>query len=254
MRLTRCNRCGAEQELTQIQAEDNAVVRMTQALGGMKNLAGWAQLKLSPFGILKPPVQTFDLCEDCVEIFHLQFLTGARIEAITKPAEQTTLPHENQLYQDCLLAFDPERGGLICEHDDPERFLKLQTDRVQNVAEGVPEQPIQEAVRQLVSDVHTAAYAQALPQRCSSDCSEQHTYGPGCLLDNVVQPPEPMTAIGRLAQELANDHQIQCPDCSETGMASSLRRHMLETHNKVPGKGVLEGQWVPTEVQGGVEE
>lgn len=129
--------------------------------------------------------ETADLCEDCREVFVEQFMKGAAIAAITQPAGKVALPHEDTLYQDCLLAFDPERGGLICEHDDPERFLRLQRDRVQNVAEGVPE--IQAKIDQVVQDVQTTGYAHSVPQRCSEACSEQHTYEGQCLLAGVVR-------------------------------------------------------------------
>jgi hypothetical protein len=106
-------------------------------------MKGWTQVKLVKFGFpLQPPVTSVDLCEDCREVFSEQFMKGASVHAITMPPGQNVLPHDNVPYQDCLLAFDPEKGGFICEHDDPERFLKLQTDRAQNVAEGVPEQVV----------------------------------------------------------------------------------------------------------------
>jgi hypothetical protein len=136
-------------------------------------------------------------------------MVGAEIAAITQPAGKHVMPHDDTLFQDCLLAFDPEQGRLICEHDDPERFLWLQRNRIQNVAEGVPEQKVdtlppgdylvsaedmkrmdtglQDRIGQLAEDVITAGVAHAVPQRCSPACSEMHTYREGCILANVAK-------------------------------------------------------------------
>lgn len=201
-----------------------AVVDAMAAFAGVSKFNKWTSLVLSPLaGMVKLKAVTADLCEDCTEVLTEQFLVGARVEAITKPAGQNILPHDGIPYQDCLLAFDPELGRLVCEHDDPERFLKLQRDRVQNVAEGVPEQKaipcghiyagtpcdwnvchqpepvkitqedirrmdegLMERVGQLAEDVETAGYAHARVNRCSAACSEAHTYVEGCLLANIV--------------------------------------------------------------------
>lgn len=98
----------------------------------------WSIMTLGP----GPLPARYDLCQDCTEVLVEQFMVGANVHAITQPPGQNILPHDNVPYQDCLLAFDPEVGGFVCEHDDPERFLKLQRDRAQNVAEGVPEQAV----------------------------------------------------------------------------------------------------------------
>lgn len=143
MKLLRCNRCGQEQEIQQVAAEDSPLSKMASTMNGMAAMKGWTQVKLVKFGFpLQPPVTSVDLCEDCREVFSEQFMKGASVHAITMPPGQNVLPHDNVPFQDCLLAFDPEKGGFICEHDDPERFLKLQADRAQNVAEGVPEQAV----------------------------------------------------------------------------------------------------------------
>lgn len=143
MKLLRCNRCGQEQEIQQVAAEDSPLSKMASTMNGMAAMKGWTQVKLVKFGFpLQPPVTSVDLCEDCREVFSEQFMKGANVHAITMPPGQNVLPHDNVPFQDCLLAFDPDKGGFICEHDDPERFLKLQRDRVQNVAEGVPEQVV----------------------------------------------------------------------------------------------------------------
>ena len=189
--------------------------KMASTMNGMAAMKGWTQVKLVKFGFpLQPPVTSVDLCEDCREVFSEQFMKGANVHAITMPPGQNVLPHDNVPYQDCLLAFDPEKGGFICEHDDPERFLKLQRDRAQNVAEGVPEQKAPsigdwaDAIRDpdhplrptldenrrkiagMADDMKTAGYAHSIPQRCAGDaCSEQHTYTEGCLLAGVVQAP-----------------------------------------------------------------
>lgn len=97
---------------------------------------GWAVMTLGP----GPLPARYDLCEDCAEVLVEQFMVGANVHAITQPPGMNVLPHDNVPYQDCLLAFDPDAGKFVCEHDDPERFRKLCTDRAQNVAEGVPEQ------------------------------------------------------------------------------------------------------------------
>lgn len=99
---------------------------------------GWAVMTLGP----GPLPARYDLCEDCAEVLVEQFMVGANVHAITQPPGMNVLPHDNVPYQDCLLAFDPDAGKFVCEHDDPERFLKLQRDRAQNVAEGVPEQVV----------------------------------------------------------------------------------------------------------------
>ncbi|QEQ93622.1 hypothetical protein SEA_ZUKO_44 [Streptomyces phage Zuko] len=215
-KLLRCNRCGQEQEIREVVQEDNPLTRMATAMSAVSELKSWTFLRLTTMGFpLKPPVKSFDLCEDCREVFTEQFMVGAEVAAITQPPGQHKMPHDDILYQDCLLAFDPERGGLICEHDDPERFLWLQRNRAQNVAEGVPEQEavptigdwanairdpehplrptleenrqkLQSRVEQMVEDVATAGVAHAVPQRCSPACAEMHTYVEGCLLQAVV--------------------------------------------------------------------
>lgn len=121
----------------------NPLVRMANALQNMGNtMKGWRFVSVASLPQAENTQgisERFDLCEDCVEVLLRQFMVGAEIAAITQPPGRNPLPHDDILYQDCLLAFDPERGGLICEHDDPARFQKLCVDRAQNVAEGVPE-------------------------------------------------------------------------------------------------------------------
>src|SRR3546814_2564059 len=95
---------------------------------------------------------------------------------------------------DCMLVWDPERGGFLCEHDDSERYHKLCRDQAQNCAEGVPPQDVQDAVERLVTDVHTAGYAHSYVQRCTPHCNEGHTYQPGCLLQHTSQHGEDLSA------------------------------------------------------------
>lgn len=239
-KLLRCNRCGQDQELREVIGEDNGLVKMTSAMGAAADLKGWAQIKVAAFGFpLKPPVKSFDLCPDCREVFLLQFMEAAEVAAITQPPGQNVLPHDNVPFQDCLLAFDPEKGGFICEHDDPERFLWLQRNRAQNVAEGVPERKIcsecgcvahrefgpcsstgcqcmvglTEKIDQVVADVKTAGYAHSVVQRCSEACHEAHTYVAGCLLAGVVQPPviQPGRLISQHGEDLTEAYSPQEP-------------------------------------------
>lgn len=178
-RLARCNRCGAEHEIMAPEkSQKNAAANLVATLNKMD---GWKALTVTGWGLFKTS-QTYDLCVDCVEIFVEQFLKGASVAPITQPLVQTILPH--QPMTDCMLVWDPERGGFLCEHDDSERYHKLCRDQAQNAAEGVPPQDIQDAVDRMVEDVATAGHAHAYPQRCTPACGEAHTYQPGCLLAN----------------------------------------------------------------------
>lgn len=193
-RITRCNRCGAEAE---IKAGDKSfrgntttpqdVIR--RIASGMGDLKAWRSVSIVGFPQVenvRPDEERYDLCEDCVEVFLLQFMKGAEVAAVTKPAHMTALPHDP--YQDCLLAWDPRAGGFICEHDDPARFKTLYTDRIQNVAEGVPE--LQAKIGEVAEEMHTSGWAHSTVQRCSAACSEAHTYVEGCILAGVVQPAD----------------------------------------------------------------
>lgn len=200
-RVTRCNRCAAEvitdpPVRTFGQAPDlrSSLLEFGRALSGWRsvNMMGWPMAEN-----VQPAAETFDLCEDCVEVFLLQFMKGARIEAITQPADQTDLPHQPQL--DCLLAFDPERGGFICEHDDPERYgqLVVEAQESRAISEQVDTSGwvkcptcqctaanspgcachchLQYRAAELVSDVTTAGAAHAFPQRLISTDGEDLT-------------------------------------------------------------------------------
>lgn len=182
-RLARCNRCGAEQEILTPEKNENAAANLVAAINNMR---GWKALKVVGWGLMKV-TQTYDLCDDCHEILVEQFFKGAAIAPITQPLVQTILPH--QPMTDCQLIWHPGKGRFLCYHEDAELYHALVRDQAQNVAEGVPPQDVQQAVGQMVSDMHTAGYAQAYPQRCTIACQEQHTYTDGCLLNNVVQPP-----------------------------------------------------------------
>jgi hypothetical protein len=260
-KLLRCNRCGQEQELREIAREDNAITRTMGALSGMTEMRGWTQVKLGAFGFpVKPPVIHFDLCEDCHGVLVEQFMKGAKVEAITQPPGMNQLPHDNVPYQDCLLAFDPDQGRFVCEHDDPERFLWLQRNRAQNVAEGVPE--LQAQIGQLAEDVATAGVAHAAPQRCSPACSEMHTYVAGCLLAKVVTdvPGQimPPTCGADCAPDLGSHTNVLgtclnnpdtgraiavvCPVCKEEGSLGRLVQHMAEQHDLQPD--YKNAQWV----------
>ena len=191
-----------------------AVVDAMAAFSGMSKFGKWTSLALSPLaGMVKVRSVTADLCEDCTEILTEQFLTGAAIAPITQPLAQVILPHEPMT--DCQLVWNPGKGRFLCYHEDPELYHALILDNAQNVAEGVPEQPIRkicsecgcvahrqfgpcsstgcgctvgltEKIVQVADDVAMAGYAHAFPQRCSAACSEAHTYREGCLLANVV--------------------------------------------------------------------
>lgn len=197
---------------------------------------GWAVMTLGP----GPLPARYDLCEDCAEVLVEQFMVGANVHAITQPPGMNVLPHDNVPYQDCLLAFDPDAGKFVCEHDDPERFLKLQRDRVQNVAEGVPEQvatptegvptiqdwadkkrqdmdaQLRDRIGQLAGDMHTAGWAHSIVQRCGDACSEQHTYTSGCLLDGVVQAPGKSEPVGQIMPPACG------PECGEVNPDGSM--------------------------------
>lgn len=191
-RLVRCNRCGAEGEIFGKEKTNNPVEGVLATLSRVSQLKGWRALEVKPWtsGLgMTPPSLVFDLCEDCQEILVEQFLKGAAVAPITQPLVQTILPH--QPMTDCMLVWDPERGGFLCEHDDSERYHKLCRDQAQNCAEGVPPRDVQDAVSQMVEDVATAGYAHAHPRRCTPTCSEAHTYQPGCLLANEKAPDEP---------------------------------------------------------------
>lgn len=200
-RLARCNRCGAEQEVLSVEKGESTAANLVAA---MNNMRGWKALKVVGWGLMKA-TQTYDLCQDCHEILVEQFLKGASVAPITQPLVQTILPH--QPMTDCMLVWDPERGGFLCEHDDSERYHKLCRDQAQNAAEGVPPQDVQDVVNsrghvighlntkniqdaagRLSEDMY-AAQQGAWVQRCTPACAEQHTYTDGCLLNNVVQPP-----------------------------------------------------------------
>lgn len=227
-RLLRCNRCGQEHETSMPVPNILGLTAPMQA-------ENWAVMTLGP----GPLPARYDLCEDCVGVLVEQFMVGAAVHAITKPPGQNVLPHDNVPFQDCLLAFDPEKGGFICEHDDPERFLWLQRNRAQNVAEGVPERKIcsecgcvahrefgpcsstgcqcmvglTEKIDQVVADVKTAGYAHSVVQRCSEACHEAHTYVAGCLLAGVVQPPviQPGRLISQHGEDLTEAYSPQEP-------------------------------------------
>ncbi len=206
MRLIRCNRCGVEAETPM--PERNVLF----GLVAPAKIPAWSRVIVEETpakeNVMGRHVKA-DMCEDCREVFVEQFMKGAKVEAITQTVGQNPFPHDDILYQDCLLAFDPERGRLICEHDDPARFHKLCRDRAQNVAEGVPEQKVETLppgdylvsaedmqrmdtgllakIGQLASDMQTAGYAHSVPQRCSEACSEQHTYERPCLMAHPVR-------------------------------------------------------------------
>lgn len=274
-RILRCGRCKNETEILSPPAEedkDNPIARMATAMGGMSKLRGWGVLKLGKWGTpLKPPTQVHDLCEDCVGVFLEQFMKGARIEAITMPPGQNTLPHDNVPYQDCLLAFDPDKGGFICEHDDPERFLWLQRNRIQNVAEGVPEKKVDlvERIAQVTNDVAIAGQTHARVLRCSAACSEAHTYRAGCLLADLVSntpgqimPPACGVECGETNPDgsMTNPHHtyklgtclanrdtahavaVVCPVCKSDGPLSGIVGHMAEMHQMTPD--YANHQWV----------
>lgn len=225
MKLIRCNRCGDEMEVTQ----DAGLGGLMKAMTMFGEARRWSRIQLAkPSGQegVMGDLRVFDLCEDCREIFLLQFMTGAEIAAITKRADQTPLPHNPMT--DCQLVFDPSAGRFVCYHDDPERFHKLTTDVLQDVVEGVPAKEIAEIqrdVRQMADDVETAGKAHAIPQRCSKKCSEMHTYEKGCLL-----------RTGR------DNLKVYCPECPE-GEApmtrSILPQHMADVHGRVMTLGEL---------------
>ena len=158
-----------------------------------------------------------DLCEDCTEVLVEQFLKGASVAPITKPASQTLFPHDPMT--DCQLVWNPGKGAFLCYHDDPELYHALILDNAQNVAEGVPERPVIDKtnwvrckdcdctsaesvacqcechplvkrIEKLADDMHTAGWAHSIAQTCGQECSEQHTYGDGCILEGVVRAPE----------------------------------------------------------------
>jgi hypothetical protein len=122
MKLVRCNRCGAEREIL----SDKGLANKYRAWAQAGVVAKWSKIQefrpADQEGV-EDTVRTFDLCEDCREVFLLQFMTGAGVAPITKPAHQTPLPHDPM--QDCALAFDPETGAFVCFHDNPERFRHL---------------------------------------------------------------------------------------------------------------------------------
>src|SRR3546814_859163 len=110
-RIMRCNRCGAEQE---------AELNFSFSKGGeVTVLDNWARVMVihkSPQPEVMGRRDGFDLCEDCREILVEQFFKGAAVAPITQPLVQTILPH--QPMTDCMLVWDPERGGLLCEPAD----------------------------------------------------------------------------------------------------------------------------------------
>lgn len=214
-RLARCNRCGAEQEILTPEKNQNTAANLVAALNKMN---GWKAVSVVGWGLFKAS-QTYDLCDDCHEILVEQFLKGAAVAPITQPLAQTVLPH--QPMTDCMLVWDPERGGFLCEHDDSERYHKLCRDQAQNAAEGVPPQDVQDVVdaaAQLVDDVHTAGWAHGMVQRCTRACQEQHTYTDGCLLNNVVQPPgADVNDEDEPADGYGSDYVDAVPDCHQCG-------------------------------------
>jgi hypothetical protein len=137
MRLIRCNRCGAEAE-TPMPKQNLLFGLMAPA-----KIPSWSRVRVEETpaeeGVMGRG-ETADLCEDCVEVFLLQFMKGAAIAPITQPLAQVAFPH--QLMTDCQLVWNPGKGGLLCYHDDPELYHALILDNAQNVAEGVPEQPV----------------------------------------------------------------------------------------------------------------
>lgn len=139
-RLVRCNRCGAEGDVT-LKPSGVAVVDAMAAFAGMSKFTKWTSMVLSPLaGMVKVKTVAADLCEDCTEILVEQFLTGAAIAPITQPLTQVVLPHDPMT--DCQLVWAPGKGRFLCYHEDPELYHALIIDNAQNVAEGVPEQPV----------------------------------------------------------------------------------------------------------------
>lgn len=188
---------------------------------------GWAVMTLGP----GPLPARYDLCEDCAEVLVEQFMVGANVHAITQPPGMNILPHDNVPYQDCLLAFDPEAGGFVCEHDDPERFRKLCTDRAQNVAEGVPEKPVR-----ICSECGCTAHRQFGP--CSSTGCE-------CTLTNTA--PDGKTYTKPAAdQPLDPEALYYCPgDCGGRIPGKGIVDHMYKAHQMAPSKKPDKaGQWV----------
>lgn len=248
-RLARCNRCGAEHEIMAPEkSQKNAAANLVATLNKMD---GWKALTVTGWGLFKTS-QTYDLCVDCVEIFTEQFLKGASVAPITQPLVQTILPH--QPMTDCMLVWDPERGGFLCEHDDSERYHKLCRDQAQNAAEGVPPQDIQDAVDRMAEDMY-AAQNHAVVQRCTPACGEAHTYQPGCLLATKVEQaramqivddqPDPMYHDGYGDDETPtgpNNPKVYCPDCKIDPMPRSLLpKHISEAHDRVVSLGELGG-------------
>lgn len=270
-KLLRCNRCGQEQELREIAREDNAIARTMGALSGMTEMRGWTQVKLGAFGFpVKPPVVHFDLCEDCHGVLVEQFMKGAKVEAITQPPGMNQLPHDNVPYQDCLLAFDPDQGRFVCEHDDPERFLWLQRNRAQNVAEGVPERKVcsecgcvahrefgpcsstgceckaglQAQIGQLAEDVVTAGVAQGYPQRYSPIDVPGQITPPTCGADCAPDLGSHTNVLGTCLNNPDTGRAIAvvCPVCKEEGSLGRLVQHMAEQHDLQPD--YKNAQWV----------
>lgn len=201
---------------------------------------GWAVMTLGP----GPLPSRYDLCEDCAEVLVEQFMVGANVHAITQPPGMNILPHDNVPYQDCLLAFDPELGGFVCEHDDPERFRKLCTDRAQNVAEGVPE-------RKICSNCGCVSHKEFGP--CSStgcECTVDDTGKKVPTLQDWADKKrgdldrQLMTRIGQLAGDMHTAgwaHSIvqRCGDaCSEqhTHTSGCLLDGVVQVKKDVPGQ------------------
>ena len=127
----------------------------------------------------------FDLCEDCREVFLLQFMTGARIEAITKPAEQTHLPHAPM--NDCMLVWNPHTAGFVCNHEDPILYQELVKD-----AEAAA---LSERVNKLTEDMTFAAENHVPPTPTVNDWAEAKRTGTcaGCkheahIRDECAEP------------------------------------------------------------------
>ncbi len=130
MRLIRCNRCGVEHE-TPMPAPHQVFPLVSPVA-----MPAWSKVIIAQTPSVegaRGPSERYDLCEDCREVFLLQFMVGATVAPITKAAALTPLPHDPMT--DCQLVWNPGKGELLCYHDDPELYHALILDNAQNVVD-----------------------------------------------------------------------------------------------------------------------
>lgn len=118
MRLSKCNRCGAQAELIYSGPSNPA-----------PEPSNWARLSvLPPFS---GKTNWVDLCADCYEALEEKFLAGDKVNPLTRDnsaeSDVSILTHEPTI--DCQWLINPGTGQMICKHDDPDLFAALSIDQ-----------------------------------------------------------------------------------------------------------------------------